>query len=150
MTAEEWLESVRECAAQISSHAALLEHMRSQLGPHERGARFGRATYLDPMRRVDEYLDAETESSQIVADCQREVDRARLLVAGIESLGGDDAAQVITRRYLRDETWEQIAREMGHAAKSCELLCRRTCRWIDSVGMARLIELGADADVDGQ
>lgn len=150
MTAEEWLESVRQCVTQIDAETARITAMRAQLGPHARGGQFGSSTYLDPMRHVDECLDAEWESSQIVAECEEQIDRAWKLVAGISALGGHDAAQIVTRYYLWAEDWPQIARRVGHGADECRLLCRRTCRWIDSVGIARLVEIGKAAESDAQ
>lgn len=150
MTAEEWLESVRQCVTQIDAETARIAAMRAQLGPHARGDQFGSGTYLDPMRHVDECLDAEWESSQIVAECEEQIDRAWKLVAGIAALGGDDAAQIVARRYLWAEGWPQIAHDAGHAASECQALCRRVCQWIDSVGIARLVEIGEGVESDAQ
>lgn len=150
MTAEEWLESVRQCVTQIDAETARIAAMRAQLGPHARGGQFGSATYLDPMRHVDECLDAEWESSQIVAECEEQIDRAWKLVAGIEALNGFDAARIVTRRYLCAEGWPQIARRLGHGEGECQVLCRRVCQWIDAVGIARLVEIGEGVESDAQ
>lgn len=101
-----------------------------------------RGTVLDPMRQVDEALDYEGEYEQVTADYEREILDASQVVDGIRRESTDEAADVVGMHYLDRAGWPEIAREMGHTETECQALLEITLDWADSVGVARLREIG--------
>lgn len=144
MTAQEWFESVREYVLQIKADQDRLAAAREALVIHSTsGGNIAKSTYLDPTRHIDEYLDMSREIDKINADANQSISYAQCVVCAMRMLGANEAAAVIERRYLWGEDWDQIADRANHTARECRTLCRAAFRWIDSIGLTRLREIGS-------
>lgn len=142
MRAAEWLSSIRDAALQIRSEEQIIEYLASKLGPHGQGSQIASGSYLDPMRQVDEYLDAQQDSARTIAECNRLLDQSWPIVRGIARLRSDADAEMVARRYFWGESWGDVAEGMGLDDGGCQYACGLICRWLDVVGIARVMEEG--------
>lgn len=115
------------------------------LGPHGRSQQIAAGTYVDPMRQVDELLDYEARAKRQIVESNRQIADAWRVVGLIESLGGDDAAQIVTHRYLMAEDWREIAGALGRQIEECRSLDARVTEWMDEVGVGWLIAHSREA-----
>ena len=139
MTVRDVLESAMEAERQRQAVTSRMQMRRDLLGMHGGGGEaIAKGTILDPMRQVDECLDAEASDSMLLEQLEAELDDAWQMVGGMSVMGADDGAQVLCRRYLWLEGWPEIARGMGHTETECQALAEMTMAWADEIGVARL------------
>lgn len=139
MTVRDVLESAMEAERQRQAVTSRMQMRRDLLGMHGGGGEaIAKGTILDPMRQVDECLDAEASDSMLLEQLESELDDAWQMVGGISVMGADDGAQVLCRHYLWLEGWDEIARGMGHTETECQALAEMTMSWADEIGVARL------------
>lgn len=143
MTVREMLESAMEAETQRRTVSERMAARRAMLGLHGGGgSQIAAGTILDPMRQVDEVLDAEHADGLLLAQLEAELDDAWAVIGGISESGADDGAQICYRRYLWLEGWGVIAEEMGHAEDECRALLEATLEYADGIGIPRLREMG--------
>lgn len=156
MTVREMLESAMEAEAQRRAVSERMAARRAMLGLHGGGgSQIAAGTILDPMRQVDEVLDAERADGLLLAQLEAELDDAWAVIGGISESGADDGAQICCRRYLWLEGWGVIAAEMGHTEMECQSLLEATLAWSEGIGIPRLREMGRarwprDAPLNGR
>lgn len=139
MTVRDVLESAMEAERQRQAVTSRMQMRRDLLGMHAGGGEaIAKGTILDPMRQVDECLDAEASDSMLMEQLEAELDDAWQMVGGMSVMGADDGAQVLCRHYLWLEGWPEIARGMGHTETECQALAEMTMSWADEIGVARL------------
>lgn len=138
MTVRDVLESAMEAERQRQAVTSRMQMRRDMLGMHGGGGSIAKGTVLDPMRQVDECLDAEASDSMLLEQLEAELDDAWQMIGGMSVMGADDGAQVLCRRYLWLEGWDDIARDMGHTETECQALAEMTISWADEIGAARL------------
>lgn len=139
MTVRDVLESAMEAERQRQAVTSRMQMRRDLLGMHGGGGEaIAKGTILDPMRQVDECLDAEASDSMLLEQLEAELDDAWQMVGGMSVMGADDGAQVLCRRYLWLEGWTDVARSMGHTETECQALAEMTMAWADEIGVARL------------
>lgn len=139
MTVRDVLESAMEAERQRQTVSARMQMRRDLLGMHGGGGEnIAKGTILDPMRQVDECLDAEASDSMLLEQLEAELDDAWQMIGGMSVMGADDGAQVLCRHYLWLEGWAEIAESMGHTETECQALAEMTISWADEIGVARL------------
>ena len=139
MTVRDVLESAMEAERQRQAVTSRMQMRRDLLGMHAGGGEaIAKGTILDPMRQVDECLDAEASDSMLLEQLEAELDDAWQMVGGMSVMGADDGAQVLCRHYLWLEGWPEVARGMGHTETECQALAEMTMSWADEIGVARL------------
>ena len=139
MTVRDVLESAMEAERQRQTVTARMQMRRDLLGMHGGGGEtIAKGTILDPMRQVDECLDAEAADSMLLEQLEAELDDAWQMIGGMSVMGADDGAQVLCRHYLWLEGWPEIAESMGHTETDCQALAEMTISWADKIGVARL------------
>lgn len=139
MNIRDVLESAMEAERQRQAVTSRMAMRREMLGMHAGGGTsISKGTVLDPMRQVDECLDAEASDSMLLEQLEVELDEAWQLIGGISEMGSDDGAQVLCRHYLWLEPWQEIARSIGHTEDECQQLAEMTLKWADEIGAARL------------
>lgn len=139
MTVHDVLESAMEAERQRQAVTARVQMRRDLLGMHGGGGEvIAKGTILDPMRQVDECLDAEASDSMLLEQLEAELDDAWQMIGGMSVMGADDGAQVLCRRYLWLESWREIATGIGHTEDECQKLAEMTLKWADEIGAARL------------
>ena len=139
MTVRDVLESAMEAERQRQAVTSRMQMRRDLLGMHGGGGEaIAKGTILDPMRQVDECLDAEASDSMLLEQLEAELDDAWQMIGGMSVMGADDGAQVLCRHYLWLDGWPGIAREMGHTETECQALAEATMSWADEIGVARL------------
>ena len=142
MTGREWLESVRSATLTIREERDKIEQMRSMLGPHGRGGQFHGGTFVDPMRHVDSFVDEVSECERLMSDMRRIILTADVVRRGMIRMGADDAAKMLEYRYMNAEPWPLIAYRMKRTANECIAFDAKMAEWIDSIGIARLVDAG--------
>ena len=143
LTVREVLEAARDAALQIRRIEEEFELKRQAIGPQ--GYSVGphsKNGVLDPMRKVDEMLDAQDELVDI-AELQDPLDEAWDVVSGMSHIVDDLTVELATRYYLQAESWTSIARDLADERKLKVL-----------VGMPRgeqaaLLSKTMDAAIDG-
>ena len=139
MNVRDALESAMEAEQQRQTVSARMQMRREMLGMHAGGGTaISKGTILDPMRQVDECLDAEASDSMLLEQLEAELDEAWQMIGGMSVMGADDGAQVLCRRYLWLEGWGDVARATGHTETECQALAEMTMEWADGIGVARL------------
>ena len=149
MTVSECLRSASNAVSERLSLLSRMEWRRLSLGIHGRsGGQIPRGTSLDPMRQVDEALDAEADDDRLLSSFESEIADACRLIAGIDEMASREAAEVIERRMLLLEQWEVIATKMRHTVAACEALLSMTLEWADGIGIARLSDAARQEEAD--
>lgn len=144
MTSREYFASAMEAAQLKRDLEERVEQRSHAMTFHGRsGQTLGHGVILDPMRNVDEALDANAEDERAISCCEGELSDAWDVVGGIAELSSDEAAQVVCRHYLWLDEWDEIARSLGHTETECQALLEITLDWCDEIGLARLREIGA-------
>lgn len=143
MTVLEALSQALEAARQRREVATRMDTRRMLLGLHAGGGTaISRGTVLDPMRQVDECIDAEADDAMLLSQLDDELDSAYDMVCGMSVMGADEGATVCCRHFILLEGWDRIADETGHTETECQALMEMTIEWADGVGVARLTETG--------
>jgi len=113
LTVREILDAARDAALQIRRIEEELELKQQAIGPQ--GYSVGphsKNGILDPMRKVDEMLDAQHELAD-VAELQEPLDEAWDVVRGIEKIADSLTVELVIRYYLHAESWSVIARDLS-------------------------------------
>lgn len=113
LTVREVLDAARDAALQIRHIEEDLELKKQAIGPQ--GYNVGphsKHGILDPMRKVDEMLDAQHELVD-VAELQEPLDEAWDVVHGMAKIADDLTVEMVTRYYLQAESWNSIARDLS-------------------------------------
>lgn len=143
MTSREYFSSAMEASRELDRLTEDIDQRNHAMMFHGRsGQTLSHGVILDPMRNVDEALDANAEDEVAVSECEREIEDAWYVVGGISELGADEAANVICCHYLWLMSWPEIASSLGHTETECQALMEMALDWCDGVGIARLRDEG--------
>lgn len=108
MTVREVLEAARDAATAIRRLEEEAELRREAIGVQ--GHTYGRHSkngILDPMRKVDDLIDYQSEQVDLL-DLRQPIDDAWEVVRGIEKVADGLSVELVTRYYLQGETWRDI------------------------------------------
>jgi hypothetical protein len=99
---------------------------------------------LDPMRKVDELLDWESDMLSTAMQAAEEAEtEARSVLVGVRLLGNEDMALTLELVYLSGLTFAEACARLVQEPKVVTMMCDQTFSWCDSVGLARLKEAAA-------
>ena len=132
-------------ARKASLRIAEIELRKSVLmTPRSRSGSFIAAgTTLDPMRHIDEAMDIETDFSEELESLNAVIEEAYVIVAGVEALWYDDAAEYLMRYYLIGDTRRDVARALGCTVEQLDQMDAQTFEWCERTGWAALKEAGS-------
>lgn len=153
LTVREVLVAAREAALEIRKIEEQAEIRRELIGPQGHGYEAHPKTgILDPMRHVDDLISWE-QSQTNMAELRKPIEEAEEIVDGIDRLGDTLATEIVSRYYLKAESWNDIAHAMepmmGHRenfSTSDIIRCLKEAldliiREWESIGIANLKEL---------
>lgn len=148
-TVRESLNRARRSVLERRELLSRMEWRRSLLGMHGRsGGPIPAGAALDPMRQVDEAMDAEEDDARLLASLESEIRSACAVVAGIGAAASREASEVCERRLLLCRSWTETAREMRQTVATVRALLDMTLDWADARGAARLSEAADPAEVE--
>jgi len=155
LTVREVLEAARESAVQIRRIEQELEIKRQAIGPQ--GYSIGvhtKGSILDPMRKVDEMIDAQDEAIEI-AQLRDSLDEAWDVVRGMAKIVDDLTVELVTRYFLQADSWASIAADLEsrhiepleglNRGEQVDILSKTmdaAIARIERVGIAHLKEMG--------
>ena len=109
------------------------------LGPHSKNG------ILDPMRKVDELMDAQAEAHDM-SGLRALIDDGFDIVAGAEKILHPTDVQILTRYWLQAESWRDIARDLEGCEKALQGKARteqvEMLRGVSDVAIDRLERIG--------
>lgn len=116
--------------------------MRERLGPSGMSYEpHGKHSYHDPMNKVDELIDWETESFRQTLDgANAALSEALDVIRGVIALGGEDLGKVLLYRYYEGMEWEKVSSAVDQPVEAVKLMAEEGFKWIDSVGIAKIKE----------
>ena len=143
MKSIELFEAARQAAIEIKQIKRKSLEMHERIGVQGQSYQINSMTgVLDPMRKVDDLLEWEIKSTNEIAECNRELDKCREIVAGINALGGKMQAQIISRYYLSALGWDRVAKNFKISAEEAEKTAKNTLAVVDKLGIAYVKEQG--------
>lgn len=138
--AREYFEAARSSQRHIDGRLAVILAMREREGARAQSYEaIGRGSGAsDPMRAVDARMDAEARARSELAECERVVEDARAVCAGVRAANPNHPAwgDVLELRYLDLFEWDRIGRALGLTGSGARQACRAALEWVDSVGLA--------------
>lgn len=140
ITAREYFEAARAAQRHIDGRLAAIRAMREREGAraqsYEAIGRGGGAS--DPMRATDARIDAEARARSELAECERAVEDARAVCAGVRAANPNHPAwgDVLELRYVELFEWDRIGRALDLTGSGVRQACRAALDWVDSVGLA--------------
>ena len=140
MDAREYFESARSAQRRIDGRLAAIRAMREREGARAQSYEaIGRGSGVsDPMRAVDARLDMESRARSELAECERAVEDARAVCAGVRAanpsrpLWGD----AIELHYVELMGWAEIGRYLGCTGEAVRRAAYAALDWVDMVGIA--------------
>lgn len=118
------------------------QQMRERLGPSGMSYEpHGKHSYHDPMNKVDELIDWETENFRQTLDgANAALSEALDVIRGVIALGGEDLGKVLLYRYYEGMEWEKVSSAVDQPVEVVKLMAEEGFKWIDSVGIAKIKE----------
>ena len=118
------------------------QQMRERLGPSGMSYEpHGKHSYHDPMNKVDELIDWETENFRQTLDgANAALSEALDVIRGVIALGGEDLGKVLLYRYYEGMEWEKVSSVVDQPVEVVKLMAEEGFKWIDSVGIAKIKE----------
>jgi len=157
MRPSEILGQARSSAIRIRRIDEELETLRSRVGGQ--GTGFGTSidhnVVLDPLRNLDELLEAEESFAYEVACCREDVCAAETLIAGAEPLivscatkagldlptaakNAADMCYCMRAYYVEACTMDELCAKTGYERRANEAMLRYCREWCDYVGIAHM------------
>lgn len=143
MTAREVFEQAREAQQRIASieERSIVMHERIGIRGRTMGSMHG--TSLDPMRKVDDLIDWESEEYDAVMDSSGQAIRdAKLLVEGLSRTWDPEVARLLECYYVHAWDRRDVCGECGYPWEVISEAFSMAFAHCDEVGMARLKEAG--------
>ena len=139
MTCEEIFDAAYQAAVQIRKIEEQSQIMSEGIGVQgHKYERINVSGTLDWTAKVDDLMQWEVNAKARIAECNRELEMAWEIVAGMDSLGWD--VSLATKHYLMAEPWKEIVPESQ--IESAKSRCRASFRNVDQIGIARVREMG--------
>lgn len=144
MTAREWLQGVTECARLILAEKRFEEMRRnSALGlsaPFNADAVRGGGR--DPMRAIDELIDAQGTRRERLASAYEEIATARATLEGMRSVGWmeHESADILEAHHVNLMQKTDIARALAISYTTLRRRYDFGLDWLDAHGIARARE----------
>lgn len=138
MLARDYFESAMAAQRFIRGRQAIIAAMREREGIRSRGCAPVGTVPSDPMRAVDDRIDAEERARLELTGYEEEVDDARSVCRGVRfanpshPLWGD----VLEIHFLELASWEDVAKHLGVSTSYARHAAYAALEWIDSVGIA--------------
>ena len=124
-----------------------IEELRESLGVG--GIDYSRQSFgasADIADKIDSIVGMESRLREMEAGLYREFDEACAVLYGNDNRGGvakvvgTNAADVVLCRYLDNQKWDAIARNLGCTVRWCRMLADRAFTAIDKYGTAYMKE----------
>lgn len=139
MTAREYFCAARDAAQQMRDHDLRREREAAKCGLRARSwESSSHGSVLDAMRHVDSVVDMDAERPKVMRECERLLSEAYEVAGGVGAWFGDQYAEVLCRRFLWLEPWDEVAGHMHVTATHAERMCDMALDLADSEGIARL------------
>lgn len=149
-TARELFEAARASAREIDQARSTLMRMESREGVKGAGLEAIRASGTsDPMRPTDARMDYEARISWSIAECDRIIDYACMVLYGPDYLGRDGGlysmgervlADILCMHYCQDMMWQDVADILNYSRSQCVAKGAYALKLIDSIGIEACIK----------
>ena len=140
--AREVFDAAYEARMLVRETSRKARQMRERLGPSGMSYEpHGKHSYHDPMNKVDELIDWETENFRQTLDGANDaLSEALDVIRGVIALGGEDLGKVLLYRYYEGMDWEKVSSVVDQPVEVVKLMAEEGFKWIDSVGIAKIKE----------
>lgn len=143
MRARDIFNEAREARIRIDDLQERSLVMRERIGMRGRSVESVFTQVLDPMRKVDDLIDWESEEYHaIMAASMAAIEDAEDLARGLAGMGYADAARALRLYYVNAMDLSEVCGKVGHGTELVKLMLDTALRFIDENGIARVKEAG--------